>query len=261
MKQITSIAVSRLRVEEDFGFLKLVVAETENLVSSEEDDRPEELILRSSVNPILTSSISEFTVAVDAFDKALKESVRLTSTAVAAEADDARDAAWRYMNNYLKAMCHNPIEDVADAAAEVLALFEKYGDPTKLSQTEESGVLHNLLQDLELFSTNNPDRAEGLVLSVWYGNLKSKEEAFLEAVAVRTEEEASRVVGIVKDSRAVADAAYIQLVGRVNALAMIEGDEAYATFIDHVNALIARQKTIMKSRSTRSKKAKEESAS
>ena len=35
---------------------------------------------------------------------------------------------------------------------------------------------------------------------------------------------------------------------------MINGDAEYATFIDHVNAVIDRQKGILKARSTKAKK-------
>lgn len=61
-------------------------------------------------------------------------------------------------------------------------------------------------------------------------------------------------MGIVKETRTAADAAYRSLVDTVNALAMIEGDAEYATFIDHVNALIDRQKGILKARKTRGEK-------
>ena len=87
-----------------------------------------------------------------------------------------------------------------------------------------------------------------------FGFLKTKEEAFLAAAAARTEADAARQVGIVKETRTAAEAAYRSLVDTVNALAMINGDTAYATFIDHVNAMIERQKAISKARSTRAKK-------
>ena len=56
--------------------------------------------------------------------------------------------------------------------------------------------------------------------------------------AQRTEADAARQVGIVKETRTAAEAAYRSLVDTVNALAMINGDAEYATFIDHVNAMI-----------------------
>lgn len=254
MKQITSFNIARLRVEEDFGFLKLVVAETDNLPL--QDDGPVVVSLRATANPdALTNSIATFKSAVDTFDNALKDSAAVPSSAIAAEADTARDNAWRGANNYLKAMTAHPTESVRKTAAEVKTLFDKYGDPTALPQTEESGILHNLLQDLKAIDNS---KLASIFFEAWLTNLDACEEAFLAAVSQRTEEEAARQVGIVKESRQAADTAYRSLTGLVNALAVVNGDGAYATFIDRVNVLIDRQKTVLKARATNNRKKEEE---
>ena len=241
MKKITTINLTRLRTEEDFGFLKLVLAETENLPAEETPS-------------ILTAAVNSFETAFNAFDAALKASATNPATASATDADVERDQSWRGINAYVKAMCSHPTDDVASAATEAKSLFDKYGDPTSLAQTEESGVLHNLLQDLEAFDSS---KRTSLALDVWIADLKTKEEAFLAAAARRTEADAARQVGIVKETRTAAESAYRSLVDTVNALAMINGDVDYATFIEHVNAVIERQKAISKARSTRAKKEEE----
>ena len=238
MKKITTINLTRLRTEEDFGFLKLILAETENLPAEETPS-------------ILTAAVNSFETAFNAFDAALKASATNPATASATDADVERDQSWRGINAYVKAMCSHPTDDVASAATEAKSLFDKYGDPTSLAQTEESGVLHNLLQDLETFDSA---KRTSLALDVWIADLKTKEEAFLAVAARRTEADAARQVGIVKETRTAAEAAYRSLVDTVNALAMINGDADYATFIEHVNAVIERQKGILKARATRGKK-------
>lgn len=231
MKQITSFNIARLRVEEDFGFLKLVVVETDCLIS--DSDSPDEISVPAASTPVtLTTSIATFKSAVDTFDNALKDSATVPSSAIAAEADTARKTA-----------------------AEVKTLFDKYGDPTALPQTEESGILHNLLQDLKAIDNG---KLASIFFEAWLTNLDACEEAFLAAVSQRTEEEAARQVGIVKESRQAADTAYRSLTGLVNALAVVNGDEAYATFIDRVNVLIDWQKTVLKARATNNRKKEEE---
>ena len=231
MKKILTLNIKQLRTEECFGYLKQVKAETANLPSEEPPAAQ-------------TAATTTFDSGFDAFDTALKASSTNPATATATATDDARDASWRGANNYLTAMCAHPTAEVAANAAEAKSLFDKYGDPTKLAQTEESGVLHNLLQDLEAFDSS-----------------KRTSLAFLAAAAERTEADAARQVGIVKETRTAAEAAYRSLVDTVNALAMINGDAAYATFIDHVNAMIERQKAISKARATRAKKEDEEKPS
>ena len=251
MKQIVSFNIARLRVEEDFGFLKLIATETDNLPKNGEEDRPGELSMTASVPTTLTTSVTTFKNAVDAFDNALKDSASTPSTALAAEADSARDNAWRGANNYLKAMTAHPANDVRQTAIEAKTLFDKYGDPTTLPQTEESGVLHNLLQDLKAIDGS---KLTAITFDTWLANLESCETAFLAAVSQRTEEEAARQVGIVKETRQAADNAYRSLVELVNALTIVNDEAPYATYIDHVNAIIDRQKTVLKTRQTKSRK-------
>lgn len=258
MKQLSTLNIARLRTEECFGYLKQVVAETENLPIQEETETPSVVSVLSTVDSVLKTKVDEFITSYDAFDDALKASSTNPATATATATDNARDAAWRGANNYLTAMCDHPTAEVAANAAEAKSLFDKYGDPTKLAQTEESGILHNLLQDLEAFDST---KRTSLALDVWITDLKTKEEAFLAAAAERTEADAARQVGIVKTTRTAAEAAYRSLVDTVNALAMINGDTDYATFIDHVNTMIERQKAISKARSTRAKKEDEEKTS
>ena len=238
MKKIKNYGVTTLHVEELFGYLKQVETETANLPIGE-DERPGGLSVMAATDSVLETKVNEFTTAVDAFDDALKASATNPATATATAADDARDASWRGGNNYLTAMCAHPDAEIAAYAAEAKSLYDKYGDPTKLAQTEESGVLHNLLQDLEALDS-------------------SKRTALNAAAAERTEADAARQVGIVKETRTAAEAAYRSLVDTVNALAMINGDAEYATFIDHVNAMIERQKAISKARVTRAKKKEDE---
>ena len=188
-----------------------------------------------------------FNGALDGYDTALKESSSIPSASVASNADGERDLAWRGVNAYAKAMTAHPTEATRTTAIEVKALFDKYGDPTSLSQTEESGVLHNLIQDLQALPA---EKRTALALDVWIADLEAKEKTFLAAVQQRTSDQSSRVVGIVKQSRQKADEAYDSLVETVNALVLLEGEADYATFIDHVNVLIDRQKTVLKTRST-----------
>ena len=238
MKKINTLNVKQLRTEECFGYLKQVLAEIPNLPSEE-------------IPAAQTAAVNAFKTAYDAFDTALKASATNPATASATDADVERDQSWRAANAYVKAMCNHPTADIAATAAEAKSLFDKYGDPTSLAQTEESGVLHNLLQDLE---TLDSSKRLSLNLDVWITDLKTKEDAFLAAAAERTEADAARQVGIVKETRTAAEAAYRSLVDTVNALAMINGDADYATFIDHVNAVIERQKGILKARKTRNEK-------
>lgn len=263
MRKINSIAIVKLRTEEDFGFLQQVCAETAYL-PVEEEDRPviestddDAPAVRSSegATPALTAAKDNFNDALNAFDDALKDSTGLSSAAAATEADNLRDASWRGANSYAKAMMAHPTDATRLAAGEVKSLFDKYGDPTSLSQTEESGVLHNLIQDLKALDSS---KLTAIAFSPWLTDMETCEGNFLTASQERTEEAASRVTGIIKQSRQAADEAYRKLVEMVNALCLVNGEAPYATFIDHVNVLVDRQKAVLKSRATKSAKKKDD---
>ena len=240
MKTIKSFNLSPLHVEEDFGFLKQFHDEAVTLRggSGGDSESPDEIA--DDVNPVLDNQISAFETKLDAFDEALKSSSSLPSTALATDADVERDSAWRGANAYVKAMTDHPDPASATTATEVKRLFDTYGDPTSLAQTEESGVLHNLIQDLKALSA---EKTQLLSLTPWITNLENKEKAF-------KDEKSKIIVGIVKQSRSEADAAYKQQVSTVNALCLLEGEEKYTTFIDHVNVMIDERKTILRTRST-----------
>lgn len=261
MSKINTLDLGKLRTEESFGFHKQVETETEHL--PEYDDRP----VIESINtirqarsteggsPALDDAVNAYKEKVDALDDALKNSATVPGAATATAADIARDSSWRGCNNYLKAMTAHPDEAIRATAGEVKSLFDKYGDPTSLSQTEESGMLHNLIQDLKALDGS---KLTALAFDPWLADLETSETTFLSAVKVRTEEESTRVVGIVKQSRQAADDAYRKLVETVNALSVINGAEPYALFTDHLNVLIDRQKTVLKTRATKNAKKKDD---
>lgn len=242
MKKIATLSLTNLHVEECFGYLKLVSAETGLL---KQEDRP---VINALPTPAsLDSMVDTFNASVEEFDDALKESSTTPATTAASAADNQRDASYRGLFAYTKAMEAYPVEATAAMATEVKKLIDKYGNPTELPQTEESGILHNLLQDLKAL----PDeKRTALALDPWINDLENKELNFLSTVQTRTEEQAIRLVGIVKQSRLAAEKNYREMVELINALVMINGDADYATFIDHVNVLISNQKTVLKTRKT-----------
>lgn len=263
MKAINIFNISRLRTEEDFGYLQQIKAETTYLPKEEaEDDRP---VIESEnaeipsvqstegATPALTAAVNAFEAALDDFDTALKESSVLSYSVIASDKDTLRDKSWRGSNNYIKAMTEHPAEATRTAAIEIRKIYEKYGDPTSLAQTEESGVLHNLIQDLQALDSS---KRTAVYFDPWLDGLVESAKNYTDAVQQRTIEASERIVGIVQQSRVVADEAYRSLIEMVNALCLVNGETPYITFIDHVNILIDRQKTVLKTRSTNAKKKK-----
>ncbi|MDD2952318.1 MAG: DUF6261 family protein [Parabacteroides sp.] len=253
MRKIQTFNFSPLHVEEVFGLLKTIYQEAIALRASSGggSDSPSEIT--DTINPLLDAKITALEKMLNAFDEALKASSSLPSSATALAADAERDSAWRGINGYVKAMMDHPDATTAANAAEARRLFEKYGDPTSLGQTEESGTLHNLIQDLKALEAG---KRESLSLAPWLTSLEAKEEAFLAEAQKRTDEKSKQMVGIVKETRLNAEKAYKEVANTVNALCLLEGDTSYAVFIDHLNVLLDERRTILKARATNNAKKK-----
>ena len=262
MEQISILSLSRLRNEEAFGYFKLVMSLLPYLQKEAEPENPDVVSVEGGVsalsgsgeviNAMLEAPINAFEAAYQAFDVALE-----SSTADSAEAkayEELRDRLWRSNNAYIKAMTAHPNPELAAIAERLKAEFDKYGDLTYLPVVQESGALHNLIQDIQAIPAQ--DRSK-IHYEEWFNALDTAENNYLAAVAARTDVRSEKEVGAVKRTRTEAEAAYTHLVEVVNLLAKVEGDTAYLPFINRMNVLIAEQRATLKARQTRASKAKE----
>ena len=262
MEQIYVFNPIRLRNEEAFGFFKLVISLLPHLLKEAEPVNPDVVSVEGGVsalsgsgeviNAMLEAPINAFETAVRAFDETLENSTADSAEAKAYE--ELRDRLWRSNNAYLKAMTAHPNPELAAIAERLKAEFDKYGDVTNLPVVQESGALHNLIQDIQAIPAQ--DRSK-IHYEEWFNALDTAENSYLVAVAARTDVRSEKEVGAVKRTRIEAEAAYTHLVEVVNLLAKVEGDTAYLPFINRMNVLIAEQKATLKARQTRASKAKE----
>ena len=262
MEQIYVFNPIRLRNEEAFGFFKLVISLLPHLLKEAEPVNPDVVSVEGGVsalsgsgepiNAMLEAPINAFETAVRAFDETLENSTADSAEEKACE--ELRDRLWRSNNAYLKAMTAHPNPELAAIAERVKAEFDKYGDVTYLPVVQESGALHNLIQDIQAIPAQ--DRSK-IHYEEWFNALDTAENNYLAAVASRTDVRSEKEVGAVKRTRIEAEAAYTHLVEVVNLLAKVEGDTAYLPFINRMNVLIAEQRSTLKARQTRASKAKE----
>lgn len=253
MMQITSFKIGNLRIEEVFAFHQRVQQYAQDLPTT--GALIAEGLPETSVT-FLTTGVDTHRAAVDGLDSALKVSTTVPSAKWVMEADAARDFAYSGLYNYVKAMTAHPDASIAAAAEKALAILDKYGNPTAKPQLEESGILHNLLQELK--AAKEAGDFTDLDIEPWLTRLENAETSFLNATDAKVQEEAAREVGLSKQARLAADDAYRKLVDIVNMLAAMHGDEKFATFIGNVNALVEQQRTKLKTRATNSAKKEDE---
>lgn len=238
MKQIQKINLSALHNEEAFGFFSLVKEEMKSLPAD-----PEE-----GVAPLKDVKVN-FTTKLVTYDEVLESSGKLKSTGAVEKADAMADEAWGATNMYVKALARHPDDMIRNAALPYAEVFEKYGNPTQMALNKELGILQNLCTDLDALEDDTM-----LNFGPWKEYLVETTGLLMDAMQAQADEKSQVQVGSVKQSRLEVESAYRDLVDKVNVVAAYEGDAAYATFIDHLNAMIDRQKVILKTRATNSKK-------
>lgn len=238
MKQIDSFNIARLHTQEDFNF----------------QTRVRDLALELLTLDTDKAMVEAYRGMVNALDAALKRSDKNSFTALMNEADAKADKRWSAAYAYVKAMTEHPDSEVAEAAAKLVDIFQKYGVLTTMGFDEEYGRYANLLEDL----SNVPEETRVLLqFDPWLETMDMAVAQFQDLRSQKTKEDSTRVVGEVKDARLAADTSYKSLVQRVNALVIVMGEEAYGEFIDRLNVMIAEAQAMIASRSTKAAKKKE----
>ena len=187
MMQITSFKLGNLRIEEDFAFHQRIQQYAQDLPTT--GALSAEGLPETSVT-FLTTGVNTHKTAVESLDSALKVSTTVPSAKWVTEADASRDSAWSGLYYYVKAMTAHPDESIAEAAKRALEILEKYGNPTAKPQLEESGILYNLLHELN--EAKEAGDFNGLDIEPWMERLENAEYSFLTATDEKVQEEAAR---------------------------------------------------------------------
>lgn len=192
-----------------------------------------------------------------AFDAALKQAAKNSQTEAVAAADEVVDRLYTGLTLYLRSLTYHPVEATRIAAEGVLVIIDKYGKLTGLPYNQQYGALLNSIQELTALTE---ETFTLLHLADWLAELSSAIARFQNARDMQTVEQSNYQVGLVKDTRTAADAAYKQFVASINAFAIAFGETNYATFINQMNVMIADVQAELKARKTRAENAKEKTA-
>ncbi len=130
-------------------------------------------------------------------------------------------------------------DDMAKAAKVLNQHLIDYAINTQMQLNRETGMLINLLADLE---GRYAEQVDTLSLRPVVEQLKIANEHVHTALINRTEERMSTPAGALRTARSFSDEAYKALTEVVDALATVEGEADYADFIEYVNTEISQYK-------------------
>ncbi|MDE5581721.1 MAG: hypothetical protein K2I95_09915 [Treponemataceae bacterium] len=221
MKEIQTVAITHMANAAHFLFVS-------NMAERAEKD--------SAVSEKCKAQVVALREAVTAEDESLQISAKSLVTDKIAEADRLRDQLYAGYKKAVAGYVNFPMESMADAAKVLNQHIKDYKIDVQAQLDKETGLLVNFIQDLE---NKFAEQVKALSLGAFVEKLKAANEEVRELTSQRTDERSAKTAGALKTARAASDEAYKMLVLHVNAHALIEGEEAYAAFIDYANTEIA----------------------
>ena len=153
--------------------------------------------------------------------------------------DTSRDGYYSGYKGAVKGFLKMPEGDLLTAAKKLWQHIVDYKIDTKMQLDRQTGMMTNFIADLEdKFATE----VQTLGLTAFRDKMKEANDKVRELLKARDTESASREVGAMKAARRATEEAYLALIKKVNAYALIEGAADYEAFIDGMNAQIKRYK-------------------
>ena len=148
-----------------------------------------------------------------------------------------RDDAYRALAGIVKTYTVFPEEEKADAALKLLHVIGKYGKGIdRLPYLQESGVLANLLQDLEL--AENKALLSLLHLDEWLMKLKEACTEFDSLFLNRESDNSTKLSGQVKTARRGIQELFQNLANLIQAYEIVYGADAYTALSAKINEAV-----------------------
>ena len=189
----------------------------------------------SAVAEKCKAQVAALREAVTAEDENLQISAKSLTTDKIAAADRLRDQLYAGYKKAVAGYVNFPMEQMADAAKVLNQHIKDYKIDVQAQLDKETGLLVNFIQDLE---GKFAEQVKARSLGAFVEKLKAANEEVRSLTGQRTDERSAKTAGALKAARAVSDESYKMLVLHVNAHALLEGEEAYAAFIDYANTEI-----------------------
>lgn len=234
--EINSIRTSHLRNGEHYefftGFDKLVAKSGAIVLGIE--------TLYHDFKPLLESEAEAFNIV-----KGSAVTDEIT------DSDAARDNTFRGLINANKSNLTHFLPAVKKASQNLMPVFGLLGNITKKPYDEETADIRDLCN--KLLGSYLPDTTAAGLLD-WVNRLKTDNESFEELKNKRFTEASAKTQKRMTEVRLQTDKVYQQIVKRINALIIINGDATYKEFVTELNNRIESSMLILAQRKGRNAK-------
>ena len=193
----------------------------------------------AKVKTKVTAELTALQTALKAEDDALALSkANLLSKEIKA-IDAERDKHYKALRKAITFFLNHPDAQLVKAAARLEQLLKDYNINPAMQLDRETGLLLNLISDLE---TKSAADVTALALTPVVHAMKQANDKLREVTRARANDRAVQIVGQLKQAQHASDEAYRTLIQKVNALAVVEGEADYADFISKMNEQVKHYK-------------------
>ena len=169
-----------------------------------------------------------------------------SQTDLLAESDDYRDRVFRGLCDTGRAALNHFKPEKAEAARKLNIVFDTYGNITVEAYNEETAKINSLIKEL---INNHSNDIDLLALNEWVDELQTANNKFVDIKNERYTEESSKTSLRMKKVRTEIDALYKEIVNRINAQILLNGDTNYIDFVTALNQRIENVKLVLAKRS------------
>ena len=224
MKQIEAIKLKDMKSGSHFLF----ITDTVGLATAD-----------TKVKTKVTAELTALQTALKAEDDALALSKANLLSGEIKTLDAERDKHYKALRKAIKFFLSHPDAQLVKAAQRLERLLKDYNIDPKMQLDRETGLLLNLISDLE---TKSAADVTALALTPVVQAMKQANDKLREVTRARANDRAVQIVGQLKQAQHASDEAYRTLVQKVNALAVVEGEADYADFISKMNEQVKHYK-------------------
>jgi hypothetical protein len=171
------------------------------------------------------------------------------------EADDWRDSLGTGLIYTVRGATYHYAPAKREAAGRVQIVVENYGNINRKSYDEQTAAINSMVKDLQ---TDYADDIATLGLEKWVTELAAANKNFEDLMQKRYETEAEKPQYTMKTAREEVDEAYRAITERIGALIIVNGEEAYAGFVNDLNERIERFNNAVSRRYGRNEKEDEQ---
>ena len=166
-----------------------------------------------------------------------------------AEADSIRDSVFRGFTDAVKSSQNHFDTAKRDAAKRLKIVLDKYGNIARKYYDEETASIYNFIQEM---NGAYADDVATLGLTDWTAQLEADNKAFDALMQTRYSETSAKTELRMVNVRIDTDRCYRDILDRIDALMLINGDMPYATFVKELNTRVDRYSSIVAQRKGRS---------